>query len=719
MEPSQDTAEPRFEQLAEIAVGNTARVELCRVVGGARSGELCAVKRLHAHVAEDPAFVDMFRDEVWMTGALKNRHVVEMLGWGANQGGPWLAVELVRGVSLARLMKTVFETGEVFSERLVVFLGRSVCDGLGAAHALVGARGELLGLVHRDLTPGNVLLGFAGEVKITDFGLAKARQRVTRTLTGLLKGNPQYMSPEQVKNEELDARSDIFAVGVLLFELFSGRRPWTAANDFDTMRAITDDAPLDLSELRPRIDRALARIVERCLEKNPSERYQSAYVLRDRLDEWLEAHGYREGNDEALARFVKRNAMRQMRWFERATASEVSDGDEREADVPLDLGDEGPTLVQRSDHAAALVGELGGNPAALVVEGTTVKQLAKLGTLDFDTLPTGRHQPSDASDLVTVPGVFGARLIGFEEVSSAFALEAGTTTPYRDPRATDRPPPGVVAAADAQVPPVPRLLPLPDSTQLVQPIPEAPPSSPVQFEASWRREVPKTLQGLGAMPIPEVLLDARRTAAEAAVPLGASPSQRAPVPPLPPEPLVTAPQGRNGAHGDLPAVGAQVAPLVRRLSDRPPGTAGVDASSAAPRGRSTSGMRHDAPRGDFSEEADRLRAAALHASAAAGGAARAAELAAEATVLARRGHRAEATERLDEALRIHRALAEGQLLPPRPLASDALVQRQGSWFSGQLAVVRRGLGDRELVAMSMFAVGAVVVLTVLVLMLLA
>ena len=124
-------SEPRFEVLAEIAVGNTARVELCRLSGGPRSGEVCAVKRLHAHVAVDPRSVDMFRDEVWMTAALKNPYIVELLGSGVDAKGPWFAVELVRGVSLARLMKTVFETGEMFSERLVVFIARSV-DSFGA-----------------------------------------------------------------------------------------------------------------------------------------------------------------------------------------------------------------------------------------------------------------------------------------------------------------------------------------------------------------------------------------------------------------------------------------------------------------------------------------------------------------------------------------------------------------------------------------------------------
>src|SRR5262245_15348890 len=212
-----------FQLLAEIAFGATARIDLCRAVKAYRpgiEGQLLAVKRLHPHVAEDPGFAAQFLDEVWMTAALKSPNVVEVRGWGTDEQGAYLAVELVEGVALSRLMKTVFETHEVFSERMVVFIGSRLCRGLNAAHALRAPNGELLNLVHRDLTPANVLLGFNGDVKIADFGLAKAKQRLIKTLTGLLKGQPQYMSPEQAKGaSELDGRSDLFSLGVVMYEL--------------------------------------------------------------------------------------------------------------------------------------------------------------------------------------------------------------------------------------------------------------------------------------------------------------------------------------------------------------------------------------------------------------------------------------------------------------------------------------------------------------------
>ncbi|MBW2529068.1 MAG: serine/threonine protein kinase, partial [Deltaproteobacteria bacterium] len=328
MAQSSDSAAPTlvFERLAEIAVGATAQIQLCRVTEGPRAGQFVVVKRLHPHVAEDPQFVDMFRDEAWMTAALENPHVVQVISWGVDEQGAYLAAEFVRGVSLARLMKTVFETGEQFTERQVVYLGFCICDGLAAAHSLRSPNGQLLNLVHRDMTPGNVLLGFDGQVKIADFGLAKARMRLTKTLTGLLKGQPHYMAPEQIKSLPIDGRTDIFAFGVVLYELFAGRRPWNAQSDLEAMRATLEQNPAPLDEHRPSIDKALVKLVDKCLQKDPAARFQTADVLRDEFSKWLQAHGYREDNDIALARFVRRNAMRQMRWFDRAMAGHFAKG---------------------------------------------------------------------------------------------------------------------------------------------------------------------------------------------------------------------------------------------------------------------------------------------------------------------------------------------------------------------------------------------------------
>src|SRR5688500_7092093 len=216
--------------LAELARGGMGSVELARGEGGPLAGHLFAVKRLHEQLAKDPSFVDMFLDEASLTVALNVKNVVKVAAWGNDEQGMFLAVELVQGVSLTRLLKEARQNGEAFAERTVVFIASEICAGLVAAHGLTGSDGALLGLVHRDLTPSNVLVSFDGEVKIVDFGIAKAEERVTQTQAGELKGKPGYMAPEQARGGKVDARTDLFSFGVLMFELLAGRRPWPSRN---------------------------------------------------------------------------------------------------------------------------------------------------------------------------------------------------------------------------------------------------------------------------------------------------------------------------------------------------------------------------------------------------------------------------------------------------------------------------------------------------------
>ena len=313
-----------LDSLAEVARGGMGSVELARVVDGRLAGQILAVKRLHPNIAEEPDFVSMFLDEAWMTAALKSPNVAQVVAWGNDDKGMFLAIELVQGVSLSRLYKESQQNQEPFAERTVAFICSQLCNGLVAAHTATTPDGSPLGLVHRDLTPANVLISFDGIVKVIDFGIAKAEERISHTRAGQLKGKPAYMAPEQQRGGAVDARADLFSFGVCMFELLAGRRPWTSKGAFDVMMEISNDPHPDLGELRKGLNPQLVEITHRCLQKRAEDRFNSALEIKALLDAWLAAKGFSSDDQHSLAQFVLRNSQPQVLWWQQALRGEHS-----------------------------------------------------------------------------------------------------------------------------------------------------------------------------------------------------------------------------------------------------------------------------------------------------------------------------------------------------------------------------------------------------------
>jgi len=242
---------------------------------------LFAQKRLHAQHRDDPDVRAMFLDEARIAGMLRHPNVVSVLDVGEDDEGPWLVMDLVEGVSVAELLADAAKRGTVLPISLCAEIARQAAEGLHAAHEQRGHDGEPLALVHRDVSPPNLLVGFDGTVRVTDFGIAKAIGRTSRTITGELKGKLGYMSPEQLRFDELDRRSDLFSLGVVLVELLTGTRLYPASEDGP--RRILSEPPPDVGELRPDAPPELVELVFELLAKDRTARPADARSVARRL----------------------------------------------------------------------------------------------------------------------------------------------------------------------------------------------------------------------------------------------------------------------------------------------------------------------------------------------------------------------------------------------------------------------------------------------------
>ena len=273
---------------------------MAEVFMAAREGRLLALKRILAEFADDPVFVRMFLDEVSIAGRLSHPNICSVFDSGQVDGRPFLVMEFVPGVNLWALIAR----GHPLPVEIPVAIASKIAAALAHAHAATDDQGRALGIVHRDVTPNNVMVSFDGGVKLLDFGIAKARVRAERTRTGVLKGKYAYMSPEQAAGGELDARSDLFSLGLVLYESLTGARPFGGTTPSEIVDALKECAPRSPVVLRPDLDPRLAEIILRALARRPEDRFESAEAMAAALESFLEEGG-RPLSDEQLGSLMK------------------------------------------------------------------------------------------------------------------------------------------------------------------------------------------------------------------------------------------------------------------------------------------------------------------------------------------------------------------------------------------------------------------------------
>ena len=321
----------RYQLLSRLAVGGMAEVYLARQ--GELSGfkTLVVVKKVLPHLAVNPDFIAMFLDEARIASMLDHPNIVRITEVGRTENEYYLAMELVQGKPLASILQQAERAKTPLPHNLGALIVANAAAGLHHAHQLTDGSGNLLGLVHRDVSPQNIMVSFEGSVKVIDFGIARALGRLGDTNSGSLKGKLGYMAPEQARGEPVDARADIFSLGVVLWECVAGRRLFLRENELATLRAVVYE-PIPNTSKFAKVDPALDAIVRLATARNVAERFQTAEEMRVALDQWVFSSGGASTHD--LATLMKSWFPSDHMQWQRAARLAL---DMQESDPPIDV----------------------------------------------------------------------------------------------------------------------------------------------------------------------------------------------------------------------------------------------------------------------------------------------------------------------------------------------------------------------------------------------
>ncbi|MCC7073713.1 MAG: PqqD family peptide modification chaperone [Deltaproteobacteria bacterium] len=280
----------RYRLLSRLGIGGMAEVFRSEVVGAGDFSRTVVVKRMLPQLAADHDAVMMFLDEARLGAKLHHPNIVSVLDLGERDGDYFMVMEYVDGVDLGTIDARLRSHGLRFPQDHAAWIIARAAEGLGAAHdARDPATDRPLNIVHRDVSPSNILVSRTADVKVADFGVARSSAQHVRTGTGVLKGKVPYMAPEHLLGEEVDARSDVYGLGVVLWQLLAGRKRHEGRNDLKIIQSVVQERPPPPSQFRDDIDPQLDEIAMAMLERRPQDRPASAWALAQQLDDWLVA----------------------------------------------------------------------------------------------------------------------------------------------------------------------------------------------------------------------------------------------------------------------------------------------------------------------------------------------------------------------------------------------------------------------------------------------
>ena len=279
-----------YELLYPLGSGGMGEVFLARQQGDHGIERLVAVKRLLVHLSRQKKLIRLFLDEVRIAAQLNHGNIVQVIDHGEVKGQYYMTMEYVHGENLAQVLERLGESDERIPLDLLWYLACCVCEGLDYAHRKESMEGTPLNIVHRDISPHNILLSFQGEVKVADFGVARAAEQTHETIGGELKGKLAYMSPEQATGKPLDHRSDLYSLGVMLYEALAGRNPLRRENSMATLEAVRDPQIPTLGMMRPDLPQEVVDLVHRILSPDRDQRPESARALHGDLGRVAQQH---------------------------------------------------------------------------------------------------------------------------------------------------------------------------------------------------------------------------------------------------------------------------------------------------------------------------------------------------------------------------------------------------------------------------------------------
>jgi serine/threonine protein kinase len=292
-----------YRLLKKIAVGGMAEVFKAKRTGVEGFEKVVAVKRILPHLSDNKEFVEMFIDEAKMVAGLTHPNIVQISDLGKLEKSYYIAMEYVHGRDLRSILRRAKDRGLRLPLDLTVLIVSKVCSALEFAHRKKDERGRPMLIVHRDISPQNILISFEGEVKLTDFGIAKAATKARITDAGALRGKLLYMSPEQAWGKPMDRRSDVFSLGIVFYEMVTDQKPFLGSSEMSILEMVRECRVAPPSDVNPRIPERLEKVVMTALERDPDHRYQDAAEMYRDLDRVL--HERQPPTASELTRFLE------------------------------------------------------------------------------------------------------------------------------------------------------------------------------------------------------------------------------------------------------------------------------------------------------------------------------------------------------------------------------------------------------------------------------